>query len=57
MLFLTGTPMENKVGEFRVLVGHLRPEIAERVSGDNGAFGTELRKRIIDTEKKRFRAG
>jgi hypothetical protein len=57
VLFLTGTPMENKVGEFRVLVGHLRPEIAERVSGDNGAFGTELRKRIIDTEKKRFRAG
>ena len=25
VLFLTGTPMENKVEEFRVLVGHLRP--------------------------------
>ncbi len=25
-LFLTGTPMENRVEEFRVLVGHLRPE-------------------------------
>ncbi len=30
-LFLTGTPMENKVEEFRVLVGHLRPDVAENL--------------------------
>jgi SNF2 family DNA or RNA helicase len=60
VLFLTGTPMENKVGEFRVLVGHLRPEIAERVgssssgSGDNGAFGgDEFRKHIAPVYLRR----
>ncbi|MGH3185522.1 MAG: hypothetical protein ACRDOE_26955, partial [Streptosporangiaceae bacterium] len=31
VLFLTGTPMENRVEEFRVLVNHLRPpQRAER---------------------------
>ena len=28
VLFLTGTPMENRVEEFRNLVGYLRPEVA-----------------------------
>ena len=28
VLFLTGTPMENRVEEFRTLVAHLRPELA-----------------------------
>ena len=31
VLFLTGTPMENRVSEFRSLVGHLRPEVAARL--------------------------
>ena len=31
VLFLTGTPMENRVEEFRNLVGYLRPEVAARV--------------------------
>jgi SNF2 family DNA or RNA helicase len=31
VMFLTGTPMENKVQEFKVLVGHLRPEVAENL--------------------------
>jgi superfamily II DNA or RNA helicase len=31
VLFLTGTPMENHVEEFRSLVGYLQPEIASRV--------------------------
>jgi SNF2 family DNA or RNA helicase len=31
VVFLTGTPMENRVEEFRVLVGHLRPEVAANV--------------------------
>ncbi|MGW0811208.1 DEAD/DEAH box helicase [Nonomuraea sp. NPDC002799] len=29
VLFLTGTPMENRVEEFRVLVSYLRPELAD----------------------------
>jgi hypothetical protein len=45
VLFLTGTPMQNRVGEFRVLVGHLRPEPGHgrrgtgrnRVPGEGGA--------------------
>jgi SNF2 family DNA or RNA helicase len=28
VLFLTGTPMQNRVEEVRTLVGHLRPELA-----------------------------
>jgi len=31
VLFLTGTPMENHVEEFRSLVGYLQPEIASRL--------------------------
>lgn len=31
-LFLTGTPMENRVEEFRTLVGYLQPRIASRES-------------------------
>ena len=39
VLFLTGTPMENRVEEFRTLVGHLRPEIAATVTSVDGAVG------------------
>lgn len=63
VLFLTGTPMENKVGEFRVLVGHLRPEIAEEVteiaeqttvSGDGDApGGTHFRKAVAPVYLRR----
>lgn len=63
VLFLTGTPMENKVGEFRVLVGHLRPEIAEEVteiaekttvSGDGDApGGTDFRKAVAPVYLRR----
>lgn len=38
-LFLTGTPMENRVEEFRVLVGHLQPEVAERASSIDTLVG------------------
>ena len=33
VLFLTGTPMENRVEEFRSLVRQLRPELAPSVTG------------------------
>ncbi|NVI88172.1 DEAD/DEAH box helicase [Actinomadura sp. BRA 177] len=39
VLFLTGTPMENRVEEFRSLVAHLRPDVAERVRPSDAAMG------------------
>jgi SNF2 family DNA or RNA helicase len=36
---LTGTPMENRVSEFRTLVSLLRPEVAERLGADAGLAG------------------
>lgn len=38
-LFLTGTPMENRVDEFRMLVHHLQPKVARSVSGVDGLAG------------------
>ncbi len=31
VLFLTGTPLENRVDEFRTLVDHIRPDVAGRI--------------------------
>lgn len=39
VLFLTGTPMENRVEEFRSLVAHLRPEVAKRVRPSDAVMG------------------
>ncbi|MGW3512209.1 DEAD/DEAH box helicase [Streptomyces sp. NPDC000994] len=39
VLFLTGTPMENRVEEFRALLRHLRPELVPAVSGTDAAAG------------------
>lgn len=39
VLFLTGTPMENRVEEFRSLVAHLRPELAERIAPADALLG------------------
>jgi SNF2 family DNA or RNA helicase len=41
VLFLTGTPMENRVDEFQALVGHLRPEIATSMGPQHGVLGVE----------------
>jgi len=54
VLFLTGTPMENKVGEFRVLVGHLRPEVAENLDiGDETLDGTRFRQAVAPVYLRR----
>jgi hypothetical protein len=54
VLFLTGTPMENRVEEFRTLVGHLRPEIAAGVSSVDGAVGgTRFRKAVAPVYLRR----
>ena len=39
VLFLTGTPMENRVEEFRVLVSHLRPDLVLRINNVDGLIG------------------
>jgi superfamily II DNA or RNA helicase len=54
VLFLTGTPMENKVAEFRVLVGHLRPEVAEKLDlGDESLDGTRFREKVAPVYLRR----
>jgi SNF2 family DNA or RNA helicase len=39
VLYLTGTPMENRVEEFRSLVGHLRPDLVHRINAMDGLVG------------------
>jgi superfamily II DNA or RNA helicase len=54
VLFLTGTPMENKVAEFRVLVGHLRPEVAENLDlADESLDGTKFREEVAPVYLRR----
>jgi superfamily II DNA or RNA helicase len=53
-LFLTGTPMENRVAEFRVLVGHLRPELAENLDiADEELDGTKFREQVAPVYLRR----
>jgi superfamily II DNA or RNA helicase len=47
VVFLTGTPMENRVGEFHNLVDHLRPEIARTLSVYDGVLGSDRFRRAI----------
>jgi superfamily II DNA or RNA helicase len=46
VLFLTGTPMENRIDEFQSLVSQLRPEIAANLHDAHGAFGVEAFRRV-----------
>ncbi|MGW2840831.1 DEAD/DEAH box helicase [Streptomyces sp. NPDC001493] len=47
VLFLTGTPMENRVAEFRNLIRLLRPELAPSVDGVQGAAGSLAFRRAV----------
>jgi SNF2 family DNA or RNA helicase len=47
VLFLTGTPMENYVSEFKNLVGYLQPRIAHSVSALDGASGARAFRRAV----------
>ncbi len=47
VLFLTGTPMENRVEEFRSLVRQLRPDLADVVSSTHGAAGSQAFRRAV----------
>jgi superfamily II DNA or RNA helicase len=54
VLFLTCTPMENKVAEFRVLVGHLRPEVAGNIDlTDESLDGTGFREKVAPVYLRR----
>ncbi|MEV2235867.1 DEAD/DEAH box helicase [Streptomyces phaeochromogenes] len=39
VLFLTGTPMENRVEEFRTLVRYLQPELVPKIQGSDAVAG------------------
>ncbi|MBC6458908.1 DEAD/DEAH box helicase [Actinomadura sp. HBU206391] len=47
VLFLTGTPMENRVEEFRSLVGHLRPGLLPEIRGSDAAAGAQVFRRAV----------
>lgn len=47
VLYMTGTPMENRVEEFRSLVRQLRPELAPVVSTTHGAAGSHAFRRAV----------
>ncbi|MBV2154212.1 DEAD/DEAH box helicase [Kitasatospora sp. SUK 42] len=47
VLFLTGTPMENRVDEFRNLVGHLQPELVESLRGRDVVIGSAEFRRLV----------
>ena len=47
VLFLTGTPMENRVEEFRSLVRRLRPELAPLVTSTHGVAGSHAFRRAV----------
>ncbi len=46
-LFLTGTPMENRVDEFKTLISHLQPKVVERVRSADGLFAADSFRNLI----------
>jgi len=54
VLLLTGTPMENRIEEFRNLVAHIRPDVAARMEPGVGLVGTDaFRAAIADVYLRR----
>ncbi|WP_416475548.1 DEAD/DEAH box helicase [Streptomyces sp. LKA04] len=47
VLFMTGTPMENRVAEFRNLVRMLDPEVADRLGDGTGLTGSVAFRRAV----------
>ena len=46
-LFLTGTPMENRVDEFRTLVDYLQPDVAAAIGDSDGLAGARAFRRTV----------
>lgn len=47
VLFMTGTPMENRVEEFRSLVGQLQPSVARAVRSVDGVAGAARFRQVV----------
>lgn len=47
VLFLTGTPMENRVEEFRNLVRHLQPALLPEIQGSDAVAGSQAFRRAV----------
>ncbi|NUR89597.1 MAG: DEAD/DEAH box helicase [Nonomuraea sp.] len=47
VLFLTGTPMENRVEEFRALVAYLQPELAAGLRGSDVVAGAQAFRKAV----------
>ncbi|MEU2913677.1 DEAD/DEAH box helicase [Streptomyces massasporeus] len=47
VLFMTGTPMENRVAEFRSLVQILRPHLAEAIGDRDGVAGSKAFRKAV----------
>ncbi|MET9349632.1 DEAD/DEAH box helicase [Streptomyces termitum] len=47
VLFMTGTPMENRVEEFRSLVGMLAPELAASLAGADAPAGSVAFRKVV----------
>jgi superfamily II DNA or RNA helicase len=47
VLFMTGTPMENHVEEFRTLVGYLQPGRLAEIRGSDAAAGAQAFRRAV----------
>ncbi|MBW0114308.1 DEAD/DEAH box helicase [Pseudonocardia abyssalis] len=46
-LFLTGTPMENRVEEFRTLVNYLQPQVARNIDPADAVAGANVFRRAV----------
>jgi SNF2 family DNA or RNA helicase len=46
-LFLTGTPMENRVEEFQSLISYLRPALANRIDAGEAIVGATTFRRLV----------
>ncbi|GHA13034.1 helicase SNF2 [Streptomyces tauricus] len=47
VLFLTGTPMENRVEEFRTLVRYLQPDLVPKIQGSDAVAGPHTFRRSV----------
>lgn len=46
-LLMSGTPMENHIGEFRTLVHHVRPDVAATIRTSNGIAGADAFRKSV----------
>lgn len=54
VVFLTGTPMVNRVDEFRQLIAYLNPRLAASITVDDGLAGASaFRRRVADVYLRR----